>query len=159
MPCGFGSLNGLCGFGSSLIYSMCFTTVARDGDWVGSDGSPTSTAVGDKATNIDPSTAADGTLIYFYGANDSTGEFRIRFGTDGQTELENTSLLIYKHGSYKVGMQWDDTNKLYTGNNIDAAEYIATLVGFEHCFRTTVTPKLLQWFTFDTIHPTGENDA
>ena len=120
--------------------NICFTTVQQNGDWYGAD-----------AANIYPDTTSDGTPFYSYWANSVTGEFVLKFGAAGNTELTNVSVVIYQHNGREVGMSWDDTNKYYSGNDLIAAQYISSKLGEDHCFNTVVVPSLLQWFQFDSI--------
>ena len=122
--------------------NTCFTTVLQSGDWVGSD---------EPATNIEPPTTSDGTLIYSFRANIVSGEWIMRFGASGDEKLENVSVGIYEHGYLTVALTWDPVNLWYDGDNLEAALELETLVGTEHCFKMSVVPDLLQKFSYEFI--------
>ena len=131
--------------------NMCFTpAVLQDGDWVGSD---------EPATNIVPPTTASGEKIYSFRANTTIGDFVLKIGDTGVDMMDNVYIFIVSHNGTEVGLQWDDTNKYYVGNDIDAAQYFLTQVGEELCFYGYVVPDLLQFFNFETIEVKGITDV
>ena len=127
-----------------VSYGMCFMSVVKDGDWYGSS-EPASEG------EIEPGQASDGTDIYSYRVNATTGEFRLRFGSSGNEQLNNCSLVIYDHGSFKVGMEWDSTNEYYSGTDYDAAQIVAGYKGSKHCFNSYIVPELLIHYDFSDL--------
>ena len=139
------------GSGGSGRVNMCFTpAVLQSSDWVGSD---------EPATNIEPPITASGEKIYSFRANTVNGDFVLKIGDTGVDMMDNVYLFIMAHNGMEVGLQWDEANKYYVGNDMDAAQYFLTQVGLELCFHSYVVPDLLQHFTFETIEVKGITDV
>ena len=132
--------------GTAIIDNACFDPVLKNGDLVGTD---------EPATNLYPPHASDGTPIYSFTANVSTGDFILKMGDTGDIEIDNALFFVMRHNGMEIGMQWDETNKYYLGNDYDAAQYFNTKVSEKLCFTGFIIPELLQYFDFEKIDTKG----
>lgn len=139
----FGFNFGLIGGSRDRIYTNCWDTLIQLTDgWYGYDTDQTPTGV------LVPSVTSSGSTIHAYKFNTTTGEFRLEIGAAGDEELENTSMVLYQHGSDSIELFFDDVNNYYTGIDVYLASKVASEVDTKSCFNSLVVPELLIHYTY-----------
>lgn len=130
--------------GGSLYYTNCWTPLANSGTIYGFD---TGTALG----SISPSVTSDGSTIYAYNFDTSTGVFRLEIGATGVDQLTNTNMIIHDHPYGNVELFWDAVEFAYLGTDQALATALAADVGSNTCFATYVIPELLIHYTYTEL--------
>ncbi len=100
--------------------------------------------------SINPTIASDGTEIYSFYWDISTGKFIMQFGTSGDTQLDNNSMIIDDSG-LGLSLMWDDLEKYYTDTDKDASDTISSTIGEKECFLLIAIPRLLIHYDFSEI--------
>ena len=125
----FGYSYGYGSGASTSLTNICWDTLLSVGTVYSSD--------------VTPTTTSDGTEIYNIQFDTSTCVFMAQFGTLGDEQLENTAVIIFEYNGTKLDLQWDSTNKYYTGTDSILATEIALEVDNNNvCFLATVIPDL-----------------
>ncbi len=99
--------------------------------------------------NISSIITSDGTEIYSFYWDISTGKFIMQFGTGGDTQLDNNSIIV--DNELGLSLIWDDLEKYYTDTDKDISDTISSTIGEEECFLLIAIPRLLINYTFSEI--------
>jgi hypothetical protein len=111
--------------------------------------------------SVIPQYTSDGTLIYGYKADKTTGDFIMMFGDSGNIKLTDIDEIVIedkKYGYEEVAL-WDDTLKAYTFTDLDYVTDISkeydTNGEFDLCIKVFYMPDTFIFYIFDGIY-TGD---
>ena len=139
--------------GLTSLVNVCITQIGYDGsEWYGYSQ--------DYVSSISPQEANDGTPIYAFEWN-TAGDFRIRWGTGGDTKITGINeILVYPKDQKDADVAlWDDTDKQYEFVNLEWATNLIQAYNdgdlTKGCFGMKGLPELFLWYDFSEIE-TGD---
>ena len=109
--------------------------------------------------NMIPNTTSDGTLIYSYEIDHSTGLFVLKFGEDSVTKIPNVNdAVLYHNADGAEGNMlfvWDDINKWYSATDLEKATAMKAYIDTVICLEAYAIPIILVWYDFSAVEVGG----
>ena len=134
--------------------NVCISHIGYDGTtWYGFSK--------DYVSTIYPTHANDGTPIYAFEWN-ASGNFRIRWGTSGDTKLTGINeILVYPKNQQDADVAiWSDINKQYEFDNLEWATNLIQAYNdgdlTKGCFGMEGLPELFIHYTYEAIETGNE---
>lgn len=127
----FGFNHGLLGGGAS-VNTICITTIGNSGTEYGYRSGSFGAA--------SPGAAVDGTELYEFTWDTSTGVFTISFGASGTTLIDNLNYMIIRHNSIpdaNIALE-DVTDYTYTDGDLATALALLSSTCFDVVFVPTI---------------------